>query len=58
MKLGNQSQGSGTTQKDGVEREAGGGFRMGGHMYACGWFMLKCDKKPPQYCKASSLQLK
>jgi hypothetical protein len=25
-----------TTQRDGVGREVGGGFRMGGHMYPCG----------------------
>ena len=27
-----QSQGSGTTQRDGVGREVGVGFRIGGHM--------------------------
>ena len=31
---------SGTAQKDGEGREVGGGFRMGGHVYTCGRFML------------------
>ena len=28
------------TQRDGVGREEGGGFRMGKHMYTCGRFIL------------------
>jgi len=32
MKQGTQSQCSGTTQRDGVERKVGEGFRMRGHM--------------------------
>ena len=32
MKQGTQSLCSGTTQRDGVEREMGGGFRIGGRM--------------------------
>ena len=28
-----QSRGSGTTQRDGVGREVGGGFRMRGHVH-------------------------
>ena len=31
---------TGTTQKDGMGREEGGGFRMGEHMYTCGGFIL------------------
>ena len=33
---GTQSQCSGTTQRDGVGRKMGRGFRMGGHMYIRG----------------------
>ena len=40
MKQGTQSQGTGTTQRDGGggkrARVVGGGFRMGGHMCTCG----------------------
>ena len=32
MKQGTQSRCSGTTQRDGVGKEVGRGFRMGGHM--------------------------
>ena len=35
---------SGTTQRDGVEREVERGFRMGGHMYTHGWFMSMYGK--------------
>ena len=36
---------SGTTQRDRVGREMGGGFRMEGeHMYICGQFMLMYGK--------------
>ena len=44
MKQGTQSQCSGTTQRDGVGRDVGGGFRMRGHMYTCDWFMLMYGK--------------
>ena len=36
MKLGTQSQCSGTTQRDEVGEEVGRGFGMGGDMYTCG----------------------
>lgn len=39
-----KSWGSGTTQRDGVGREVGRGFRMGGHMCTRGWFMLMYGK--------------
>ena len=46
MKQGTQSWCSGTTQREGVEREVGGvgGFRMVGHMYTHGWFMFMYGK--------------
>ena len=31
---------TGTTQRDGVGREEGGGVQDGEHMYACGGFIL------------------
>ena len=31
--------------------EVGGGFRIGGHMCTCVWFISMYSKKPPQYCK-------
>ena len=43
MKQGTQSQCL-TTQRDGVGRELGGGFKMGGHMCTHGWFMLMYGK--------------
>jgi len=39
MKQGTQNWCSGTTQRDGVWREAGGGFRMVEHMYTHGWLI-------------------
>ena len=44
MKLSTQSQCTGTTQSDGMGREVGGVFRMGGHMYTRGWFMSTYGK--------------
>ena len=48
---------TGMTQRDGMEREVGGGFRMGNTCTpvadSC-W----CMPKPVQYCKVISLQLK
>ena len=44
IKQGTQSQCSGTTQSDGVGREVGGGFRVRGHIYICGWLMLMYHK--------------
>ena len=42
---------SGRTQRDRVGREVGEGFRMGGHMYTCGQFMLMHDKNHPNIVK-------
>ena len=44
MKQDTQSWCSGTTQRDRVRREVGGGFRMGGHMYTHGRFMSMYSK--------------
>ena len=44
MKQGTQSRCSGTTQRDSVGREVRGGFRIGGHMYTYGQFMLMYGK--------------
>ena len=44
MKQGTQSQCSGTTQRDGVGREEGAGFRMGEHMCSRGWLMSMYGK--------------
>jgi len=44
MKQGTQSQCSGTTEKDRVMRDVGGGFRIGGHVYTCAQFMLMYGK--------------
>ena len=56
MKQGTQSRGAGTTQRDGMGREVGRGFRMGRHMCTWGWFMSMYGKKkiPQQYCKVVS----
>ena len=44
MKQGTQSQCTGTTQRDGVGREVGGGLGTEGHMYIRGWFMSMYGK--------------
>ena len=44
LKQGIQSQCPGTTQRDGVGREEGGGSGWGRHTYTCGQFMLMCGK--------------
>ena len=51
MKQGTQSWCSGTTQRDGVGREAGGGVQDGGtHVYP--WLIhVDAWQKPPQYLK-------
>ena len=57
MHEGTQSRCSGTTQRDGVGRKVGGGFRMGeSHVYLC---LIHVDvwKKPSYYCKEIILQL-
>ena len=41
---GTQSRCSGTTQREGVGRVWGGGFRMVGHMYTHGRFMSMYGK--------------
>ena len=44
MKQGTQSQCSGPTQRDGVGRGVGGGFRMVRHMYTHDGFMSMYGK--------------
>ena len=41
---------NGTTQRDGMGREEGGGFQDGEHVYICGGFIWYLAK-PIQYCK-------
>ena len=55
---GTQSWCSGTTQSDGVRKEVGGVFRMGGaHVHP--WLNhVDVWQKSPQYYKVISLQLK
>ena len=44
------------TQRDGMGREVGGGFRMGTHLDP--WLIhVNVWQKPLQYCKVISLQL-
>ena len=44
---------------EGEDGEGGGsGVQDGEHVYTCGWFMSIYGKKPLQYCKVISLQLK
>ena len=57
MKQDTQSQCPGTTQRDGVGREVGRGFKMGDTCTPV-TDSCQCKQKPPQYCKAISLQLK
>ena len=55
---GTQSQCSGTTQRDGVGREAGGGFGMG-EVYVHLWLIhVNVCLGPPQCWKVTVLQLK
>ena len=44
MRLGAQGQSTGMTLRDGMGREVGGGFGMGGLMYIRGWFMSMYGK--------------
>ena len=44
MKQGTQSQCTGITQRGGMEREAGGGFRTEGHMHTHDWLMSMFGK--------------
>ena len=57
MRQGAQGWCTGMTLRDGMGREAGGGFRMGNTCtpMADSW---QCMAKPLQYCKVVSLQLK
>ena len=58
MRQGAQGWYAGMTLRDGMGREVGGGFRMGN---TCSPMTDSCEgmaKKPPQYCKVISLQLK
>ena len=48
---------TGTTQRDGMGREEGGGFRMGNTCIP-GADSFRYMAKPIQYCKVISLQLK
>ena len=53
-----QNQCSGTTERDGVGREVGGGFRIGG-TYVHLWLIhVYVWQKPPQYYKVIICQLK
>ena len=48
---------TGKTQRDGMEREVGGGIGMGTHVNS--WLIhVNVWQKPLQYCKVISLQLK
>ena len=47
----------GWTQRDGMGREVGGGFRLGNTCTPVA-DSCQCMAKPLQYCKLSSLQLK
>jgi len=44
MKQGTQNWCSGTTQRDGLGRDVGGGVQDGGHMRTHGWFMSMYGK--------------
>ena len=48
---------TGMTQKDGMGREVGGGFRMGNTCTPMA-DSCQCTTKPIQYCKVISFQLK
>ena len=47
---------TGMTQRDGIEREVGGGFRMGNTCKSMA-DSCQCMAKPLKYCKVISLQL-
>ena len=50
---------SGTTQRDGVGRDAGSGFRIGGGGTAHSWLVhVDILQKSSKYCKVIILQLK
>ena len=44
VKQGTESWCTRTSQRDGMGREVGGAFGMGGHMYTCDWFMSMYGK--------------
>ena len=57
MKQSTQSRCTGTTQKDGMEREVEGSLGWGTHVHP--WLIhVNIWQKPPQYCKVIRLQLK
>ena len=58
MKQGTQSRCSGTTQRDGVGREVGEGFRLRGSLVHPWLIHVDVWQKPPQYFKVTGLQLK
>ena len=51
---------TGMTQRDGMGREVGGGFRMGNTGWGINPWLIHVSvwQKPLQYCKVISLQLK
>ena len=57
MRQGAQGCSTGMTLKDGMEREVGGGFRLGNTCTPVA-DSCQCMAKPPQYCEVISLQLK
>ena len=57
MKQGTQSRCSGTVQRDGVGREAGGGVQDGGTRVHL-WLIHVNVWQKPQYCEAIIFQLK
>ena len=57
MKQGTRDWCTGTTLRDGMAREVGGGFRMGDTCTPMAE-SCQCMAKPLQYCKVISLQLK
>ena len=57
MKQSTQSQCSGTSQRDGVGREVGVGFRMGGYMYTCDPFISMYGKNHHNIIKQLSFNL-
>jgi len=58
MKQGTQSWCSGTTLRDRVGREMGGGLRIGGTPVYLWLIHVDVWQKPSQYCKVIILQLK
>ena len=57
MRQGAQGWCTGMTQRDGMGKEVGAGFRMGDTCTPVA-DSSQCRQKPLQYCKVISLQLK